>query len=862
MTRLLLPLATALLASGAGAQLLPRERTAIDDALTLAGGTAGSTTALRPPFVARHPLARTLAADPFGEGLETVLALAERAVAEPDALLGMLRPTPAGGAAFATPPVAPESLPADLAPALRAPMVRLIGAVARANAQIREALRALKPEERRALIEGLPGWAGRRAGLRPEFAKTPYPGGRAAESALRALLARVNLALLRQAGEELDAEIAETLPALRAAVGGGPPARLRFLAAGVTVELTGAGDDVHTARDAGLVVDLGGRNRYSGRAGAGIGYAGVLIDLGAAEFDAPDAGPGCGLLGVGIARIEGAATGRAGLLAFGAGVAGVGVFRAGGQASLECRAMGQGFGLAGTGVMTLGKGRDALTLGTLGQGCGLEGGEGVLVDAGGDDRYECRGLAPDELGGARESCAQGYGEGGFGLLADANGDDLYQLGARGQGAGTDGGLGILLDVEGDDLRHAARFAQGYGADGAGLLMDAAGDDLDVTFGGEAHGSAGAGGLGVMLDRAGDDTVVGGGAGLAASEGIALFLDGGGEDALSVRTRPEEIGGVGLFVSLGTGLRGADLPTPGTTRPGPEGTVVTAPGTAPIAPGLEPVAPGSLPANPERIARAVGLLVSRRGGLRAGAVRELTAYGRPGLDAAVERLEDLDDEAIDALAEIVVALGELGRRAIAPRLENPSASALRLAARARVPVATGALLAALDDDRRDAALETIAAVGDPALAPAVLPLVVSEEPGVPRRAMRALLHVGGATEEGSVRSLVTTPDPVLRLMVQSFVARFPDALAFARGLSQDPDANRAGAGIAILGLIGGDEALRIAGTGLNSPTRSLRLAALRALAGRVPEGWRARILELQTDSDSLVASAARGIELGR
>ena len=873
-------------ASLAPAQLLPRERKGIEDALAIAGLREDDLNALRPaPDPASNAdapaLSRRFAREPLA-ALEAAMDLAppDAAASGEDDLLESVRRRVFGEPAFTPPKIESVPLPETVPAALRLPVARLVGAIGVANAEIRGALAKLTPEERRTLIEGLPIWAGRRAGLRADFAKE---GATLEERPLFALLARVDLPRLRRAGVALARETDTAIPALKAAassVGAIPPIRLTV--AGVIVEIAGAGPDDHPSRDAALSIDLGGANRYRGRAGAGIGYAAVMIDLGSVDFDAPDAAAGCGLLGVGVARVEGDATGRSGLLAFGAGVAGVGSLSVGGRATLESRALAQGFGLAGIGLLRTGPGRDELRLGADGQGCGFAGGAGLLVDLGGDDRRLCPGIAPDDAPNERESCAQGYGEAGVGLLIDRGGDDVDEIGARGQGAGDAGGFGMLDDLAGDDLRRASRFAQGYGANGgAGALLDLAGDDLDAALGGEAHGCGDDGGLGVFLDRAGNDAVVGGAAGVGAGGpkggSVGLFLSGGGRDEIAARTRPvASDGSLSLFIHLGEDARGFDLPPPGAARPSPGWGADLAFPSIPTDAVPDGPAPGSLSPDPARIARAVGLLAARRGALRAGAVRELVAYGRPGLEAALARLEALDPDrdpgALEAVAEIVRRLRDPGARTLAPSLAKPTRNALAVAALARVLVPAEALTAALTDDapesalRRLAALDAVAATGDPSLAGAVLPLLLSDNRETARRAARALLRVGGETEAASVRSLVATADPALRRLVLAFLARFPSSQEWAKGLLTDADSARVAAGIELLGEIGTDEALRMAGTGLNAPDsasgRPVRLAALRALSGRVPEPWRARVLELQNDADPLVAAAARGVELGR
>lgn len=93
------------------------------------------------------------------------------------------------------------------------------------------------------------------------------------------------------------------------------------------------------------------------------------------------------------------------------------------------------------------------------------GGVAVLLDAGGDDRYDA------------QLYSQGFGRYGAGLLADLGGADAYTARGVSQGAATDSfnlGVGILADAGGND-RYRAGTGQGYGL--GGLLLDVGGVDV-------------------------------------------------------------------------------------------------------------------------------------------------------------------------------------------------------------------------------------------------------------------------------------------------------------------------------------------------------------------------------------------------
>jgi hypothetical protein len=110
-------------------------------------------------------------------------------------------------------------------------------------------------------------------------------------------------------------------------------------------------------------------------------------------------------------------------------------------------------------------GHDLYRAGTdfaLGSGCLSV---GLLLDFGGNDRYDSR------------SFALGSGYFGFGLLYDADGDDRYNGDTHVQGAGTFG-IGLLIDEGGTDVYHGAMYAQGFGfVQGAGLIFEKDGSDI-------------------------------------------------------------------------------------------------------------------------------------------------------------------------------------------------------------------------------------------------------------------------------------------------------------------------------------------------------------------------------------------------
>lgn len=199
-------------------------------------------------------------------------------------------------------------------------------------------------------------------------------------------------------------------------------------------------------------------------------------------------------------------------------------------------------------------------------GAGADGGVGVLVDEGGDDRYRA-------LGG---TMGAGY-RGGGGALLDRGGNDTYDS-VFPDGSGSDpteshkvtmgaaafASYGMLIDRAGDDVYHQKGVDSiGYGGAGStGLVRDDAGDDVyrvdpapttcggspcpipETSFSGVSLGVGEVGGVGIVLGSAGDDRYACrdvtyynclGGAHVGGAFG--LMFDPSGDDAYSLGDKP-------------------------------------------------------------------------------------------------------------------------------------------------------------------------------------------------------------------------------------------------------------------------------------------------------------------------------------
>ncbi|MCK6439048.1 MAG: hypothetical protein L6Q71_02465, partial [Planctomycetes bacterium] len=173
---------------------------------------------------------------------------------------------------------------------------------------------------------------------------------------------------------------------------------------------------------------------------------------------------------------------------------------------------------------------------------------GLLIDLGGNDRYECTGPIGHgcgvcgiaglfDLAGDDQYSCDGAGTGcaiyGASITADYAGNDTYicRKGGWSQGAALCG-AGMLIDLQGDDRYQCGSWSQGYGGTlGCGFIVDHAGNDYyeckeedafhpTDLYGGQAlamsqgaafgrradfgDGHSLAGGVGGMMDFAGDD----------------------------------------------------------------------------------------------------------------------------------------------------------------------------------------------------------------------------------------------------------------------------------------------------------------------------------------------------------------------
>ncbi len=216
----------------------------------------------------------------------------------------------------------------------------------------------------------------------------------------------------------------------------------------------------------------------------------------------------------------------------------------------------QGFGHLGTGMLIDLSGDDRYMAGHFSQAAGIMG-VGVIWDKEGDDQY---------IG---QTFGQGAGMFGLGMLLDDAGEDFYDIASLGQGAATTLGLGILSDLTDDDRYHLAvgrdkdslggmpGYGQGgalsfrhypwegeltpYG--GAGMLIDARGNDRYRTKGWCDQGGSYIMSLGALVDYEGNDHYsahTGQGSGIHITN--AILVDRKGHDVYEGKFRCGGSGG--------------------------------------------------------------------------------------------------------------------------------------------------------------------------------------------------------------------------------------------------------------------------------------------------------------------------------
>ena len=761
-----------------------------------------------------------------------------------------------------------------LPPELVEPVTDLVKALSTANARIKDAISKLTVEERRLVIESLPQWAAIGTGIQFDFVTK----AKLSQEALYNALAKVDLASLRITAFRLDRTIGDSLQKIRTASSSGWKGNVAFSENGVNVEISGVGDDLHEAKNSNLCIDLGGRNRYTGRYGAGIGYAGVLIDLGnETSTNFVDASAGVGILGVGIAVFDGIRPDlNAKNIAFGAGLGGVGIVQVTQAFRMESRCLGQGFGMCGIGLLIGSKGTDTLKLGYLGQGAGAMGGVGWLFNPTGNDRYRAGGLIPDGISKKGYlSRAQGYSgilPGGIGLITDFAGDDLYESGSEAQACASGFGVASLYDLAGEDAYFVQREGQAFASsEGSALLFEIAGDDVYMVRESECHAFAVDRSFALVLDRAGSDVVAGHDSQPATAQAgsVAIYLDADGSDSFS---GPVAVGvqvngrfGIGLFADFGGDNRIAIGPIPGTAVSTDKSAAMVGEEMTGGAEVSVPV-PGSVKA-PESEIDELWEKVQSAGRDANDASRKLNAIGLPAFIRFCDTVASQSSARSKKVAANIVEKVPEARRILGERAATASAFGKRaffeIATQTKSNELRPLIGAALQNEvTRRMATRYASAIGASEFVDPISGLVLAGDALTAQEAVIAISELGDEKLVSTMESLMLSRDIIIRTQAIKFIAKYPRGLSLGKQLVGRSDERSQILGIEMLGTVGSEEALRLAGSGLNSPHRGARIKAMTTLSGRVPEFYRARIIELTKDINPIVSAVAKGVDIGR
>lgn len=338
-------------------------------------------------------------------------------------------------------------------------------------------------------------------------------------------------------------------------------------------------DEYYEADSFPFIIDLGGNDRYRGRAGGSIGFLepfnsfSIVIDIGGDDiYEAKNAvSLGASVLSLGaLIDLSGNDVYRGSHLSIGAGLLGAGyLVDYGGDDIYSGGFFTMGAGNFGVGVLIDFDGNDSYRAIDWTEGFGSVLGYGLLYDKNGNDSYYAGGhyihhpLLPKQYRSFAQGFAMGWrkpASGGIGFLLDRAGNDNHYVEVYGQGTSYWYSLGMLADLKGNDTYEAAEYAQGAGIHlSLGILYDGEGDDQYFSrFGpsmGEGHDFA----VGILIDGKGNDSyLVSGGLGIGLTNSFGLFIDYEGDDVYQITEKlglgdanwKRDMGGIGIFLDLG------------------------------------------------------------------------------------------------------------------------------------------------------------------------------------------------------------------------------------------------------------------------------------------------------------------------
>lgn len=459
----------------------------------------------------------------------------------------------------ANPPEKPLPLQCDgLDPSLRAPLEKLVAALALAKADVTRSIAGLDNLQRERLDAVFGG----------VLINDPF---QRVDASLFDDAAKFDRASALQAAQEAAAGVEEALPELRANASAAPKAKLRCTSSAGDVLLGTTGDDSYAPEELSsslLVVDFGGSNHYLGGAAvAGAGDVRVVIDLGSgASVQSEGATAGSGRFGLGLFYSMGAGTTtiKGGDFSAGAGLFGVGGAFIAGPSVVDTLSYGQGAGAFGAGLLEL-RGPATATARYGAEGFGFTRGEGIFLARQAVDA-RCGLYFPDPREDlAWESLCQGVGfgprafaGGGWGVARlDGDGSRL-EASYFAQGAGYWHGLGALLVHGNRTFLKARRYSQGTGVHTAVGALELYGDGIETVNWGVGPGFGWDYGIGWLdADGHGQRLRSDWAAGRADLNSRSFVHIGGDSAVLSLHDL-----GTGSYARAGAGYSLVDIEGPG------------------------------------------------------------------------------------------------------------------------------------------------------------------------------------------------------------------------------------------------------------------------------------------------------------
>jgi len=371
---------------------------------------------------------------------------------------------------------------------------------------------------------------------------------------------------------------------------------------------------------------------------------------------------------------------------------------------------------------------------------------------------------------------------------------------------------------------------------------------------------------------------------ASANGLAIFLEGGGDDRYfglpAVGLAARGSGSLAVFCDLGGGDGYGNGMADGQAASRDTGPfsydMADSPRTnqAPSpADQTKPPTPGSIPMPSDSEMAQIYAKASQWGvGTAqqevAANVARLIGIGKPALQWMLEkRLATADRLQNRAFVAVVNGIGVDGRNLIAPYVGSAKLAeareALSICMDANVKEAAPFIPAALaKPELQRTAARAAGALGSKESINDLLPLTVSQDRLTALNALTSLVTLADPSTASTAEALLSSPDLPIRKAAVQLLCRFPsEAVRVAKGLLGSSNPQLARTAVEVLGNLGTVEALDAIGKVLDGGTAGMRIQALIALNGRVPEAYRGLVIEARIGSRSARARSCRADGFG-